>query len=399
LLRVLAPRIAGLASTGADAAIERALASGDADLASAVQLAVLGLTWQPGEIAVFDPARVARPALLARLAKHAKAGDPLLTTALGAVVVRSGIRAPRAIAEILDATPPARRAAIRDSLGQVHMLLGPDPAWVDLFAPALATAARAPYPVIALLSRWRDPTLVARCLTHQCSDASVLSLLGLLRQIKDASIGPTLQALASGPRWKGTASGRRIAELAKEMGGAATVGVELTREVSVGTDGGPVVLVPAAIASQWTGTAPPEGRVVRTKHRFDRLDAPATDYDEACAQRGVALLPREGGAVLVLRETSAWIGRHDDGTLWCVLAGSPELLAKHGASLRKWKAVKGRFTVGAGGAILLDAALSARKKGGNRARVKIAAGDYRVDVALVDDDRGEMHVARLRRLA
>lgn len=394
LVSAVTPSIIALETPRADAAVERALGADDRDLAMLVQVAVLGMTWVPGSIATFDPDDAAHPALLDRLAKHAKRVDsPLLATALGALVIRAGAKAQAAVAKLLAATPSPRRPKVRDALAEVHVVLGPDPAWIDLFAPDFAKKDGLPYAVTAMLGRWGDAKLVAHALAQRCSDESATELLGLLRDLADPSIGPTLAKLAT--ERKGTAAGKRIAALAKELGGDVPVGIDVTEEAGVGTDGGPIVLVPAAIASEWTGTTPPKGRKVKTKFRYDRVDAAATDYDEACDQGDVALVARSGGAVLVLPEQGAWFGRaKGDDALWCVLDGDRETLAKHGAAL-KWKALRGTFTVGNGGVIALDAAQAANGKGVNRAKLKLAAGAYGVEVAHVDDDRGAMYVARL----
>lgn len=393
LLREVIPSIVGLETARADAALERALASDDRDLASLVQVAVLGMTWRPGTIATFDPADAARPALLDRLAKQATSGSPILATALGALVIRAGANAPAAVTKVLAAAPPGARAEIREALGEVHVVLGPDPAWIDVFAPDLAKERGAPYHLTAMLGRWRDASLVARALAKPCSDATATELLRMLRRLDDRSIGPRLTTIAADRR--GTPMGERIAALAKELGGDVPVGVDVKEEASVGTDGGPIVLVPAAIASQWTGVTPPKGREVRAKSRYDRADADATDYDEACDCSRVALVARAGGAVLVLPEQGAWFGRpKGEAALWCVVAGNRETFAKHGATL-KWKALPGAFAVGRGGVIALDAALAAKGRGGNRATLSLAPGTYRVEVAHREDDRGEMHVARL----
>jgi hypothetical protein len=134
---------------------------------------------------------------------------------------------------------------------------------------------------------------------------------------------------------------------------------------------------------------------VRAKFRYDDQKAAATDYDEACDQKKVALLRRPGGAVLVLPEQGCWFARPTDGSaLWCVVAGSADTVARHAAALR-WKKVAGTFEVGAGGAIAVAAAFPAKGTKGSRAKLALPRASYRVEVAAFDDDRGELHVARL----
>jgi hypothetical protein len=173
---------------------------------------------------------------------------------------------------------------------------------------------------------------------------------------------------------------------------------ELRELASVGTEGGPVVVVPATIAGVWTGTSPPRGgRVVRARFRHDDPDAAATDYDEACDRRAIRLLGRPGGAVLVLPEMGASFARGDDRSpLWCVI-GSVETAAREAGGLR-WKRLRGTFTVGAGGVIAVDAAYPARSRGGSRKTLAVPPGEYRIDVAGFDDARGELQVARLTRM-
>lgn len=139
----------------------------------------------------------------------------------------------------------------------------------------------------------------------------------------------------------------------------------------VGTDGGPLVLIPQPYLLAWEGGSPPSsGRVVQAKFRCDDPDAPATDYDLACDVDGyLGVIPVGAGEGLVVSIDplpACWWsdeqGRggvllrwlHGDGTLNTdqVAASVPEDL---------WEPTGIRFHIPEGRVYLFDSAYPARE--------------------------------------
>jgi hypothetical protein len=78
------------------------------------------------------------------------------------------------------------------------------------------------------------------------------------------------------------------------------------------SNAGPLLLVPGEHLPSWEGVAPPaDGRHIEAQFRWNRRDAPATDYDRACDVTGyLGLLSIGTGHGLVLGDelhATAWL--------------------------------------------------------------------------------------------
>lgn len=174
------------------------------------------------------------------------------------------------------------------------------------------------------------------------------------------------------------------------------------------SNGGPLLLLPAALLPAWSGTeVPADGRVLQTRFRWDP-DAPApSDYDRACDVAGYAgvldvadgwglvlgdepnstrWLPGRGGGVLV-----RWVYAENDVAVEAALVGIPGELA--------WTPL-GQFTVATSPLVLFDAADPGDLGDGYglpRASIEVSPGRY--DVAHADyapDAQTALSLVRLR---
>jgi hypothetical protein len=80
----------------------------------------------------------------------------------------------------------------------------------------------------------------------------------------------------------------------------------------VSCDGGPHLLLPREVASMWSGTSAPPGRIVNARFRWSAdPSSPASDYDAACdVSELVGLVPVGEGLGLVLGDEvpmSTWV--------------------------------------------------------------------------------------------
>ena len=70
----------------------------------------------------------------------------------------------------------------------------------------------------------------------------------------------------------------------------------------IGTEGGPLILIPLPLVARWEGTDPPNGgRVVHAEFRWSVPEGIATDYDRACDVRdNLGIIDVAGAHALVL---------------------------------------------------------------------------------------------------
>jgi hypothetical protein len=93
---------------------------------------------------------------------------------------------------------------------------------------------------------------------------------------------------------------------------------------STSSGGGPVILLPAEVASEWRGTQPPRGAKVPKGWRWGKSGGPVCDYDRACeggegklstARGGIGWLDvgNSRGIVLDAELVSVWLPTTDGG--------------------------------------------------------------------------------------
>ncbi len=141
-----------------------------------------------------------------------------------------------------------------------------------------------------------------------------------------------------------------------------SAGLVLGPEIaSVGTEGGPPLLLPAELAPAWRGVAGPEP-----------FDSGKSDYERACKLRSPpALLSVGAGEGLVLAESACTVHAVPDGFLLHA-SGDPKE-----ADAERWKKL-GVLAVGAAGLLLIDSAFEGGGELGARARIEAAAGRYTI---------------------
>jgi predicted DNA-binding WGR domain protein len=143
--------------------------------------------------------------------------------------------------------------------------------------------------------------------------------------------------------------------------------------VFVETAGGPVLVVPAALASDWNGTFDPDGAYI--------FEQSPCDYDRACARpTGVSSLLVGSGHALIMGSIGpvAWHPRPDGGLLllWGACDTTAALLVAASRILPSaYQRTRIRFTVGPDSeVVLLDAARRGRSPGSTQ---PAAHDDYR----------------------
>lgn len=202
----------------ADAALLLAIAQPQLEMQA--RIAITGIKWEPGRPGVYVPGTAAGPTVLAGVATHAKAGDPLARAAFACLAILHGAEAPATCGAIIEAAPRKAREQLALAALEAQAVFSPDPAWVDAIAPALRSP-EATSPLWAMLYRFASAECIARCFAHACHADVVSELVKLATRTKLPGQGPLLAAAATLPQWKGTADGKRIAAIAKSLGTAA----------------------------------------------------------------------------------------------------------------------------------------------------------------------------------
>jgi hypothetical protein len=339
----------------------------------------------PHLLASLPPEGPARATALARLGAHLVPGDHRAPIAAVALVLRDGFAAGPALRAFLDACPDdleRARVAVAVSGRRAEVDLDAEPGWIDVLFPKVVHLGVA----IELLYRLHDVRTaepLLRALAYRDDEPCWADLLEGLRRVDDASAAPRLEAIAATlpeePRGKRLSrSPRSLRALAKRLRRAQNDRASFTLEPGVGTEGGPILLVPQHAAHAWQGVP---------RDQPGPTDRPS-DYDRACAasDAGQGALAVGGAKALVLAEQ---VVEH------APLAGGGWLLVALGTSLqleealrapRKWKKTRITLEVGESGAVLLDAAhtpTSASREEGALASLALRPGRY--DVLAVSD--------------
>lgn len=160
----------------------------------------------------------------------------------------------------------------------------------------------------------------------------------------------------------------------------------------IGTTGGPILVVPEKHAPHWEGVSEPShGRVVRSKHHFDK-DGPATDYDRACDIDGyIGVLKVGRGRGIVLNDCPFLTAHHSLGgrhflIRWSYAPGEKELLEFFASKVdRLTVAEEVEFRHPGGRMVLCDSSDTPRDWMGDHAEFDLAAGAYRVTASCIEE--------------
>ena len=158
----------------------------------------------------------------------------------------------------------------------------------------------------------------------------------------------------------------------------------------IGSEGGPLLLLPSSLLSEWEGSnTPSQGRVAIAEFRYGDSDAPATDYDRACdVDEYLGLITVGNGLGLVLGNepfaTAWWPAQAGNGgMLVCRGYGEDDLEERINEVLMAVPADFGedlglRFSVPGGPLYLFDSAYSGCDVGTRTAyrEIQLGAGVY-----------------------
>lgn len=334
-------------------------------------------------VLILLPAGAARDHALDTLAGRFVPGDPLAPLAAVALVVREGTGALARVKTTFEQMEPYERGAtaVQLSRRRAEVDLDACPDWADVLYPGVlgnAWAIEASYRLHTV--KTAEPLL--RALRHTDVDAYWTDILARLRAVDDPKAAPVLEALAKGlpEQEKGKRLSRTsttVLALVKRLRRKRDVVDRASFETrpGVGTDGGPIVVLSADVATSWRGVPK------------DWTGEGDSDYDRACAasEGGVGMLMVAGKRALVIGDQTVGFATLSDGTPMFVVRGT-DLQIELGMRERgAWKKTKLALDVGEGGAIVLDAAHTpSSAPEGAHAALDLSAGKY--DVALLGTD-------------
>ncbi|MBL8950443.1 MAG: hypothetical protein JNK82_06680 [Myxococcaceae bacterium] len=157
---------------------------------------------------------------------------------------------------------------------------------------------------------------------------------------------------------------------------------------STTSGGGPVIVLPAELASAWRGTQPPKGAKVPKGWSWGKRGGPVCDYDRSCDAGRVAWLDVGGGRGLSLDAelVTTWVPTLDGGVIVRgpgVDGSEPEAVVKR-LPKSGWKSL-GKLTLKDGRLFMFDSAAAGAKKPDD-----IAADD---GVAIAEPGAGEFEVS------
>jgi len=142
----------------------------------------------------------------------------------------------------------------------------------------------------------------------------------------------------------------------------------------LGTDGGPLLVLPKPLLKSWLGTYDASGA-----HVYDR--APC-DYDRACDAKGVVISVGKGQALTLDREGCAYVPRPDGTALIVFWIGGDEashvLEAVLSSPAKAWSATKETFTMTGTALAFIDANRDGRKEPPTFVG-KLAPGRYTIE--------------------
>ena len=140
---------------------------------------------------------------------------------------------------------------------------------------------------------------------------------------------------------------------------------------TVGTDGGPILVIPKDGAAHWQGVL--RDGVVPSDGNFA-----GTDYQRACDVAGIGFIKVGRHQALVLGNQGCDMVLPKDGGCFLVLSGSDEETVYEALSAKpKWRALKDRFRI-TGELLFFDAAME-HAKTKNKKSLDLPAGSYTVE--------------------
>jgi hypothetical protein len=168
---------------------------------------------------------------------------------------------------------------------------------------------------------------------------------------------------------------------------------------------GPNVLVPVPLLAHWSGNMPPkDGRVIQAEFRW-QPDGAATDYDRACdVNRAAQSIPVGQGQAIVLYAEGAmpvaWTPLKQGGILLAKLytieaPGLPEQLPDTLTDL-PWEFLGEYTSDGSLHRLMHAAEVGDEEAAFDTADLPLAAGDYRIESATLQNTQMELWLVRLR---
>lgn len=323
----------------------------------------------------FSAEGVAPTRHLEALARHLSEDDPLVAFAAEALFLLDPARARSRIGTAI--TAPSVIASIGMRLvGRVDF--DGEPEWVALFGPMLRESTLICLALHGRLTTARTSAPLLAALAFADTEPVFADLLARLRTLDEPSAVAPLKAIAERlPDVKGKFARSRssVLSLAKRLARKRDTPV-LAESASMGTDGGPVLVLPKSAASKWR-------------------DA---DYERAChAQKGgVFVIDVAGVETLVLPAQQCGFAALPRG---CVLlfAGSEQMLE---LALADKSAItkRGSWKLGESAVVLLDPAYTLESAPGDaKAEVALPEGTYAIEEIVAELSAGGVHAVRLVR--
>jgi hypothetical protein len=252
-----------------------------------------------------------------------------------------------------------------------------DEEWLPLLAPLLRGSPQVSVSLLAKIRTSARPRLAARTLIFPLAPDVFAQMLAMIQPADDAEVERMVRAamVTLAPKLQ-----KRIeASLALRTSPPGVVGGPASAP-GAGSDGGPMLLIDAAMAPRW--------------------DASAKSYERVCdlAAQGKAAFAKIGGFnALVLSEPGYRVMSIDGGMLF-IREGSDEEVWRFAIHTPRpgWKKVGGVFT--SSGALLLMDSAEPGRQGKNRRPLKLAKGRYTVESLVIDDERAFVDVVRLMKV-
>jgi hypothetical protein len=343
---------------------------------------------------LFESELAAPPSVLGRLAEQIAIGDRGFRHALCATYVLQGPDGLGAVVDqLLREATEEQRFAIASAVKSVGLprLFAADPAWVDRVSPLLLDRGGLSWH----LDQLGRLDLLLRALRFPMCASELDRIAGRIRRHDDVSAVPAIQEVAAalgdapteGDARTRSALLRVVRYLTRDRSKALPKAP--SRREGMGTDGGPILLLDAAAAVVWKGAPKDYGE--------PGCD-PNNDYDRACdapEDNHIGVIDVGGSPALVLPAQLCELATVQK-MVWIIIAGEDDDIVWNalGPEALPFEPTATELEV-AGGLLLLDAAYTTRDRDRKKA-VKLAPGTYHVEELFVDDDRGWVHLVRLR---
>lgn len=355
-----------------------------------------------------DASARAGAAHLGQLAAHLRPGDPLVGVAAEATWANDPATAYARVRDLIaSCAPAAQEPLVRDIFGTFFDAFGSgplsfddEPGWPALFAPVArpGNVVQSLAYVYALTAcKTSAPLLVAlNAVAPMGLTALFGDLLDAVRALDDPAAATPLEALAA---TLPAATGKKspfsregvlaVVKRLRRKRGAASSRASFAFTSAIGTDGGPIVVLPASQAAAWAGASA----------TFGTPEHVPGDYEaavSAIAHADFAALDWHGTLALVVGAQQVSIALVKDG-LWLVAGGSEldvELASKERRGRKKWKRP---LEIADGGLVVLDAATTtARAAEDALACVALAPGVYAVEAQTASVGARTVSVLRLK---